>query len=115
MKLEFPASSFGTGGENMKGRLSGEQFFLWYLPTVILGIGLTFHFVAEPYDSLVAIAYLVSLPVAVIAAIRRSHDLGHSGWFSIIAFIPFFGWYLVFKPGDPLANKYGPPPGSKPT
>jgi uncharacterized membrane protein YhaH (DUF805 family) len=54
--------------------------------------------------------FLFTIPVMLIAAVRRSHDLGRSGWFALICLIPFAGWYLVFKPGNPGANKYGPSP-----
>jgi uncharacterized membrane protein YhaH (DUF805 family) len=97
----------------MKGCITGFQFFLWYLPTVLLGVILKLDVVKSPYDSIAAVLYLVSLPVAFIAAIRRSHDLGRSGWFALITLIPFVGWYLVFKQGDPLENKYGPPPSGQ--
>jgi uncharacterized membrane protein YhaH (DUF805 family) len=96
----------------LKGRLTGGQFFVWYLPTVLLGVALKFNLVASPWDSIIALLYLFSLPVAVIAAIRRCHDLGHSGWFALITLIPFVGWYLVFKEGNPDTNKYGPAPKS---
>jgi uncharacterized membrane protein YhaH (DUF805 family) len=96
----------------LKGRLTGGQFFVWYLPTVLLGVALKFDLAASPWDSIIALLYLVSLPVAVIAAVRRSHDLGHSGWFALITLIPFVGWYLVFKQGQPGENKYGPPPSA---
>ena len=99
---------------NMKGRITGKQFFLWYLPTVLLGVLLKSNLVADRWDSLVGLLYLVSLPVAVIAAVRRSRDLGHSGWFALITLIPFVGWYLVFKGGQPGENKYGPAPNASP-
>jgi uncharacterized membrane protein YhaH (DUF805 family) len=93
-----------------KGRLTGGQFFLWYLPTVLLGVILNFDLVASPWNGIIGLLYLISLPVVVIAAVRRSHDLGHSGWFALIALIPFVGLYLIFKKGSPDANKYGPAP-----
>src|SRR6266446_1570790 len=94
----------------LKGRLSGRQFVLLYLPTVLLGLVLKFNLVASPWDGIIGLLYLISLPVAVVAAVRRCHDLGHSGWFALITLIPLVGWYLVFKEGNPDANKYGPAP-----
>jgi uncharacterized membrane protein YhaH (DUF805 family) len=93
-----------------KGRLARSGFFLWYSPSVLLGMLLKFAPFGSPWDSLVALLYLISLPFALVAAIRRSHDLGRSGWFALICLIPFVGWYLVFKPGSIEPNKYGPPP-----
>jgi hypothetical protein len=94
----------------MNGRISGGTFVAWYLPTMLLGI--IFKFSTGPWNSMVAVLYLVSIPVAVVAAVRRSHDIGRSGWFALICFIPFAGWYLVFKEGTPGPNKYGPAPGT---
>jgi hypothetical protein len=94
----------------MNGRISGGTFVAWYLPTMLLAIILKFS--TGPWNSMVAVLYLVSIPVAVLAAVRRSHDIGRSGWFALICFIPFAGWYLVFKEGTPGPNKYGPAPGT---
>jgi len=68
--------------------------------------------VGNPFHGIVAVLFLISLPVAIRAAVRRSNDLGRSGWFALITIIPMAGWYLVFKQGDPGANKYGPSPSS---
>jgi uncharacterized membrane protein YhaH (DUF805 family) len=56
-----------------------------------------------------------SLALSVIVGVRRLHDLGHKGWPAIGLFIPLmnaavFLW-LVFAPGNPHANRYGPAPG----
>ena len=46
--------------------------------------------------------------------VRRLHDVGKSGAFFFVAFIPLIGfiWLLVllFKDSDPGDNKYGPNP-----
>jgi len=94
----------------MKGRITGGQFFLWYFPSILLGGILKSKLVGNQFHGIVALLFLISLPVAIRAAVRRSHDLGRSGWFALITLIPMAGWYLVFKPGDPGANKYGPSP-----
>ena len=96
----------------MKDRMTGGQFLLWYFPSILLGGILKVNLVGKPFHGIVAVLFLISLPVAILAAVRRSHDLGRSGWFALITIIPMAGWYLVFKPGDPGANKYGPSPSS---
>lgn len=92
------------------GRITGGKFFLYCLPSAFLGVALKSDVVKGPWEGVVAILYLISLPVAILAAIRRSHDLGRSGWFALICFIPFAGFYLILKRGEPGANKYGPSP-----
>lgn len=46
----------------------------------------------------------------VLVMIRRSHDMGWSGWMSILAFIPLVGLIWLFKAGNPGTNHYGAPP-----
>lgn len=95
----------------MRGRITGWQFFLWFMPTVLLSAILKFKPFGEPFAGIVSVLYLISIPIAIVAAIGRSHDLGRSGWFALIAIVPFAGWYLVFKHGEPGPNKYGWPNG----
>ncbi len=56
---------------------------------------------------LLLVPYLV---FTVLVMIRRSHDMGWSGWMSLLAFIPFAGLIWLFKAGNPGANAYGLPP-----
>jgi uncharacterized membrane protein YhaH (DUF805 family) len=94
----------------VKGRITGGKFFVWSFPCILLGLALKFDVVESPWDAAVALLYFISLLLALLAAVRRSHDLGRSGWFALICLIPFAAWYLVFKRGDPGVNKYGPCP-----
>jgi uncharacterized membrane protein YhaH (DUF805 family) len=82
---------------------------LWCIPSLLLGLILKYH-LGSPWDGIIAGLYLLSLLLALPAAVRRSHDLGHSGWFALISLIPFAGWYLVFKRRDSEANKFEPSP-----
>ena len=49
--------------------------------------------------------------------IRRLHDLGHSGWWTIAVYLANYipivglvvGLYVAFRPGKTVPNKYGPP------
>ena len=64
-----------------------------------------------------AISGLYSLAVfipSLAAGVRRLHDVGKSGWFTLIIFIPLVGviWLLVLDctEGTDGANEYGPDP-----
>lgn len=56
---------------------------------------------------LLLIPYLV---FGVLVLIRRSHDMGWSGWMSILALVPLVGLIWLFKAGNAGANDYGAPP-----
>jgi len=55
----------------------------------------------------------------IIIARRRLHDLGKSGWLSLLMVVPvvslLFWLWLVFGAGDADSNEYGPPPGPNST
>jgi len=56
---------------------------------------------------------LVFLP-GLALLVRRMHDVGKSGWFVLLSFIPLIGtvWLLALciTEGNPGDNKYGPNP-----
>jgi uncharacterized membrane protein YhaH (DUF805 family) len=52
------------------------------------------------------------------AQIRRWHDMGHSGFWTLLNFIPCVGslfclTYLGFFKGTQGVNRYGPPAGPR--
>lgn len=65
------------------------------------------------------IGYGLYFAVTIILARRRFHDMGKSGWLSILAIIPLVqivvGLWLLFGPGDEGANEYGPAPAKNTT
>lgn len=65
--------------------------------------------------ALLIVAFPVMVWLSVANMVRRLHDRDLSGrlaWWSLVPFVGFaLGLYLLFAPGDELANRYGPPPG----
>jgi uncharacterized membrane protein YhaH (DUF805 family) len=59
-------------------------------------------------------AVAIILAIDLSSHVRRFHDLGRSGWWFLVAFIPLGGIYVLvmsgFVRGDRGANKYGPDP-----
>jgi len=45
--------------------------------------------------------------IGLAAAVKRCHDLGHNGLYTLI---PFYGLLLIFMDGTPWENEYGPDP-----
>lgn len=71
----------------------------------------------EPGAAMAIVMILFYAPIIIaffIAARRRLHDLDRTGWLTLLMIVPLinalFGLYLLFGPGSPETNKYGPPP-----
>ena len=113
------------------GRINRAKFWagviiLW-LVSIIINLAIAEVFVAQ-YDPLqvfptmaplawivwlLAAAAIAYMSLAVFA--KRWHDRDKSGWWSLIAFVPFIGaiWILVecgCLPGTEGPNRYGPDP-----
>jgi uncharacterized membrane protein YhaH (DUF805 family) len=75
--------------------------------------------VPTPVIAVVALLMLVMAYVGLMVTIKRCHDRGHSGWLSLIGFVPFvnfaLGIYLLFAKGSQAVNEYGPPGGGAET
>jgi uncharacterized membrane protein YhaH (DUF805 family) len=60
------------------------------------------------------LAYLAMLVPFVALSVKRCHDRNRSGWFMLVAAIPFVSfWYVVevgFLPGTSGPNQYGSDP-----
>ncbi|HEX7080615.1 MAG TPA: DUF805 domain-containing protein [Gammaproteobacteria bacterium] len=60
------------------------------------------------------LVFIASIVFAVMFAMQRLHDMNHSGWMSLLLFVPLVnvavGLYLLFGRGTQGANDYGPPP-----
>jgi uncharacterized membrane protein YhaH (DUF805 family) len=107
------------------GRINRAKFWAGIAATWAIGIGLLILLgAAIAADSAALTTIGVVLAIAIYGAliwmglaisIKRWHDRGKSGWWVLIAAIPFIGaiWALVetgFLEGDPGDNQYGPNP-----
>jgi uncharacterized membrane protein YhaH (DUF805 family) len=62
-----------------------------------------------PFDAYALGSFVPSLAVGV----RRLHDIGKSGWFTLLGFVPIANIVLLVwlaQDGQPGANEYGPNP-----
>ena len=86
------------------GRANRAEYWYWALFNFILGI--------IPVVNYIAIFALLIPSLAVF--VRRMHDIGKSGWWYFISFIPLVGWVwlliLLCRKGDEGENAYGATP-----
>ena len=94
-----------------KGRSNLAQFWNYYLYSAVVGfiIGLVLGLLHIQILALIA-GIALFIP-GICIGIRRLHDLGLSGLWYLIVFIPFIGslsLLLMFSlPGEKSANAYG--------
>jgi uncharacterized membrane protein YhaH (DUF805 family) len=104
----------------IKGRIERHEFFLAALVTavataILLGGLVALFFAGEALAAvavlLAVIVYFYSMFLRLSLAVRRCHDLGHSGWLSLLFFLPPFSFflflYLIFAAGSKDENEYG--------
>lgn len=96
------------------GRAHRQEFWMFTLFHIIACI------ICSIIDSLASIgliSLLYSLAVflpCLGVSIRRLHDIGRSGWWLLLSFIPVIGWILLIYwaclDSQPGTNQYGPNP-----
>ncbi|WP_291147757.1 DUF805 domain-containing protein [Flavobacterium sp. UBA7680] len=106
---------------NFKGRAMRSEYWYYTLASIIIAIllftidtfaGLTYG--AGQAGVLRSLYSLLVLIPGFAVLVRRLHDVGKSGWFFLIVFIPLAGviWLLIVlcTEGEDRTNKYGPDP-----
>lgn len=101
------------------GRARRKEYWFFTLFNALIAIVLRVVDLATiksegPYGILVSIYVLAMFIPGLAVTVRRLHDTGRSGWWFLVAFIPFVGGIILLifmvedsKPGD---NAYGPNP-----
>lgn len=109
---------------NGRARRSEYWFFTLMQSLILLSFFILGAVIGSFSDNILAgiiVAYfafivysLATLLPTLAVTVRRLHDVGKSGWFYFIAFIPFIGgiWILVLMctDGDYGSNDYGADP-----
>lgn len=70
---------------------------------------LDFLFLGDVWVGIIMMIY-----VWIATSIQRLHDMGLSGWFLLVTFVPvignIFGMIIVFAPSEDTKNRFGPVP-----
>lgn len=112
-----------TGFKKMfvfKGRSRRSEY--WWIQLVIFLIYMAFYFFVlgtvestPVLSSIIMVAvYVLILIVAISSMVRRLHDIGKSGWYYLLNFIPLIGCIILIvwccQDSEKDANEYGPSP-----
>lgn len=104
------------------GRARRKEYWMFVLINIVISIVLAMvdgmlglKVGGEQGAGLLGLIYSLAILLPSIAVgVRRLHDTGRSGWWMLIAFVPFIGFIvlLVFFVLDsqPGSNEYGPNP-----
>lgn len=112
---------------NFRSRARRKEFWGFvlfvYLGLAILGvIGVALDFAIgnidyeEPYITIgvVVLGWLAIILPSISIMVRRQHDIGLSGWFYLLVFVPYVGGLILFVfaliPSQKHDNKWGPVP-----
>jgi uncharacterized membrane protein YhaH (DUF805 family) len=110
---------------NFSGRARRSEYWYYTLGNIIVAmmlivLGLTFAsndsegFVFSVFGLLCLVYVLATIIPGLAVTVRRLHDIGKSGWYYFISFIPMIGgiWMLVLMctEGEGGSNQYGPDP-----
>lgn len=114
---------------DFKGRARRKEYWMFTLFNIIAAVvamiidkllGTSFHINVGGVDQSLGYGYVYLLYVLIVLIpgfavfVRRLHDVGKSGWFFFVAFIPIAGaiWLLVLLCTDsqPQTNQWGPNP-----
>lgn len=100
---------------NFSGRANKAEYWYFVLGSVILSVLINIIGAILPDTIGMVLSGALSLGImlpSIGAAVRRLHDINKSGWFFLIALIPFGVFYLIYlliQSSDQGPNQYGEP------
>lgn len=99
-----------------KGRLCRRQYLLAYLFVSFIVGGLLMLFLANNMPSSTLLAQIITF-VLIPSQIKRLHDIGWSGFFVLLSFVPGINFIMILLlfilSGTKGPNKYGEDPRAK--
>ena len=108
---------------NFNGRARRKEYWMFTLFFLLFALlaGFVIGILSAVGETVAMIAiilavvwYLAHLVPSLAVTVRRLHDTGKSGWFYLLAIIPYIGGLIIFiftvMQGDKGDNKYGPDP-----
>lgn len=104
-------SKFAT----FSGRARRREYWMFVLFNFLIGIACQIVDHVLGTSGIIYAIYTLAVIIPGFAVFcRRMHDVGRSGWWWLIAFVPIIGWILLLiwtcSNSEPGQNKYGPSP-----
>jgi len=107
------------------GRSSRAQYWLFELTYCLITLGAiaadyyTTHRLPDHEHPTFFIAFVMIFHIVpnVTVTVRRLHDIGKSGWWYLLYFVPLGGLFVLIwtcRRGDPNQNDYGGPDTGRP-
>lgn len=103
---------------NFKGRARRKEYWLFLLATTIVGfiLGIIEGLAGIAYDEFSVMSTILNLALfvpSIAIGARRLHDVGRTGWWQLLWFIPIIGWILLIvwlaSDTSPETNEWGAP------
>ncbi len=103
---------------NPQGRTRRRDYFIINLICTIIYVPIYFsvEYLNHSFGDLLFLCIFLFFffPFIIIVTIKRFHDIGYSGWATLLMFVPILniggGFLLLFKDGTIGTNKYGNDP-----
>ena len=100
---------------NFSGRARRSEYWFFVLANILFGIISGILGVVVPgFMLIVNIVGLALIIPSLAVCVRRLHDIGKSGWFYLLSFIPLIGQILIIiwfcQDSQPGENKWGANP-----
>lgn len=105
-----------TNWSDFSGRARRSEFWYFFLLVIVASIvvGILGAILGDTIGGILAFVFALAIIVPSLSvSIRRLHDVGKSGWWYLISFIPLGGFvllYFYFQDSAPGANEWGPNP-----
>lgn len=98
---------------DFNGRATRKEYWMFLLGYIIVSIVLSIILEIVNLEQLMFLLYLGLLAPSLAIGARRLHDTNRSGWWQLLALIPFVGGVIVLIlmafPAHTGANKYASP------
>lgn len=112
--MNYYIKALSTDYADFKDRARRKEYWMFVLFNMLAGLVISIIASLTNLTFLPSI-YLLATFIPTFSIIwRRLHDIGKSGAWFLISFIPIIGWIwilvLVCLEGTPGANQYGPNP-----